>query len=52
MHPTIVSDFGDEGDIFGEGATEFPDGPAERLLERLLMAGAERFLQDLCPDAW
>ena len=51
MHPTVVSDLGDEGDIFGEGATEFPDGPAERLLERLVMAGAERFLQDLRPDA-
>ena len=51
MHPTVVADLGDEGDVFGEGTSEFPDGSSERLLERLLMPRAERLLEDLRPDA-
>jgi hypothetical protein len=50
VHPTVVPDLGDDGDVFGERTTEFPNGTAECLLERFLMACAESFPKDLRPD--
>ena len=37
---SVVPDFGDDRNVFGEAPAEFADGPSQGLLERFPMAGS------------